>query len=72
MHALHVYLLCSQVIEQEKRNAPAVNAKAYFRRGCSHIELGNLTEVIAPCFLMADLLAVGSREQEAGLSESRK
>mmetsp|Transcript_67512 Transcript_67512/g.133888 ORF Transcript_67512/g.133888 Transcript_67512/m.133888 type:complete len:298 (-) Transcript_67512:60-953(-) len=40
----HAVVHCTQVIEHEKRIDAAVTAKAFFRRGCSQMELGNLSE----------------------------
>jgi tetratricopeptide (TPR) repeat protein len=41
----HAVVHCSSVVEHEARNAPSMNAKAFYRRGSSHVELGNLDQV---------------------------
>ena len=40
----HVIVHCTSVLEHEGRNAAAMNAKAFFRRGASHAELGDLEQ----------------------------
>ena len=43
----HAVVHSSQVIQHEASNSAATNAKAYFRRGASHVEMGNLPQATA-------------------------
>ena len=43
----HAVTHCSQVLQHEARNSGATNAKAFYRRGSCHLQLGNLDEARA-------------------------